>query len=270
LLALLTATVSRAEQLLGRALPLLEKYAPTGRSSARLTLVTLGSVTPIARLVVDALRRSKRFVRLLGVEWLRPFPDAALAAAIEDTDRVVVVERACPELPLLSRVQRALSGRPVRVGSASYGPERSLPRPRDLFELVDRSIDAELPKAARLGPPPAPRPSRHPARQVALERLARGGPASVSSVSRPAGLPREDIAVTVLSRGGAPPERLLQHWQRLAPEVSRATLSWLEASDRWRSRLAFGSSAARTAADDEADAVVLADPELLGGGGGLR
>jgi pyruvate ferredoxin oxidoreductase alpha subunit len=60
---------------------------------AELVLVTLGSVTGTARVVVDALRAQGRKVGLVKLRYLRPFPERELVELLRDAKAIGVLEK---------------------------------------------------------------------------------------------------------------------------------------------------------------------------------
>lgn len=74
----------------GRRYGLVEEYRTDG---AELVLVTSGTITSTAREVVDELRDQGRMVGLLKMRVFRPFPVAAVRAALGRTAKVAVLDR---------------------------------------------------------------------------------------------------------------------------------------------------------------------------------
>jgi pyruvate/2-oxoacid:ferredoxin oxidoreductase alpha subunit len=81
--------------LFGRRHPVVETYpcADAGERDADLALVTSGTVTGTARVVVDDLRRRGMHVRLVKIRLFRPFPFEAVRAALAGARRVAVFDR---------------------------------------------------------------------------------------------------------------------------------------------------------------------------------
>ena len=70
--------------------PLIEEYR---LEDAELALVTIGSMTGAAKDAVDFARDKGEAVGLIKVKTFRPFPLAAMTAALAKVDRVGVVDR---------------------------------------------------------------------------------------------------------------------------------------------------------------------------------
>jgi pyruvate ferredoxin oxidoreductase alpha subunit len=90
-LAVLAELDDELEALTGRRCGALEPYRLDG---ARRVLVALGSTAGTAKDVVDELRAEGEPVGLLKLRSFRPFPAAAIAAALARKDEVIVLDRA--------------------------------------------------------------------------------------------------------------------------------------------------------------------------------
>jgi pyruvate ferredoxin oxidoreductase alpha subunit len=90
-LAVLAELSDELEALCGRRCDALEPYRLDG---ARRVLVALGSTAGTAKDVVDELREEGEPVGLLKLRSFRPFPAAAIAAALRHKDEVIVLDRA--------------------------------------------------------------------------------------------------------------------------------------------------------------------------------
>ena len=90
-LAVLAELSDELEALCGRRCDALEPYRLDG---ARRVLVALGSTAGTAKDVVDELRAEGEPVGLLKLRSFRPFPAAAIAAALRHKDEVIVLDRA--------------------------------------------------------------------------------------------------------------------------------------------------------------------------------
>ena len=99
----------------------IEPYRLDGASTA---IVALGSTAGTVKDVVDELREAGEPVGLLKLTSFRPFPAAAIAAALRDVDSVVVLDRAdSPGAtpPLHAEVAAALYGSGCELSGAVYG-----------------------------------------------------------------------------------------------------------------------------------------------------
>ena len=140
-------------------------------------LVSMGTIADTAEAVVDELRRQGRRVGALTVTAFRPFPAAAVAAALGAARAVAVVERtdepAAADNPLTREVKAALQdraaegGRVPLVRSVSAGLGSRDVAAGDLAAVLDWLSRAapDDPRAARF----AVVGIRHP---LALERVA--------------------------------------------------------------------------------------------------
>ena len=109
------------ERLTGRRYGVIEEYRLDGASTA---IVALGSTAGTVKDVVDELREEGEPVGLLKLVSFRPFPAAAVAAALHGVDSVVVLDRAdspggAP--PLHAEVAAALYGSGCELSGAVYG-----------------------------------------------------------------------------------------------------------------------------------------------------
>ena len=96
---------------------------------ARIVLIAMGAAIEVARSAADRLRKDRKLrVGVLGIHALRPFPGAAIAAAVGNAEQVFVLERTdtplAGEPPLTREVRACLhaaaSGR-IPCRSAVYG-----------------------------------------------------------------------------------------------------------------------------------------------------
>ena len=107
--------------LCGRSYGEIEPYRLDGASTA---IVALGSTAGTVKDVVDELREAGEPVGLLKLTSFRPFPGAAIAAALQDVDEIVVLDRAdSPGAtpPLHAEVAAALYGSGCGLSGAVYG-----------------------------------------------------------------------------------------------------------------------------------------------------
>ena len=119
---MLPDAADRLSDVLGRHVePLVRPYACRG---ARTVVIAMGSVLgTLAEVVDDRLARGDR-VGALGITCFRPFPAAAVRAAVDGADEVLVVERslaAGEDGPLTAEVARALAGSGPRVRTVVAG-----------------------------------------------------------------------------------------------------------------------------------------------------
>lgn len=149
-------------------------------ADADVVIVAQGNAARVARSVGEQLRAKGPKVAVLAVNCLRPFPSAAVAAALEGR-RVVVLERAADRLdgpaPLLSEVRAALSGgRPPKgLHSALWGLGGAPLRPTDLAALC-REAGGKARSRVFLGVG-TPTASALPKREARLQELHRAFPA---------------------------------------------------------------------------------------------
>jgi pyruvate ferredoxin oxidoreductase alpha subunit len=109
------------ELLSGRRFGALEEYRLEGAARA---IVALGSTAGTVKDVVDELRESGEPVGLLEIRSYRPFPSAAVRAALSDVESVTVLDRAdspggAP--PLFAEVAATLYGSGVDLHGSVYG-----------------------------------------------------------------------------------------------------------------------------------------------------
>ena len=111
----------RVRLLSGRSYGEIEEYRLEGAATA---VVALGSTAGTVKDVVDELREEGESVGLLKLTSFRPFPAAAIAAALSGVDSVVVLDRAdSPGAtpPLHAEVAAALFGSSCELSGAVYG-----------------------------------------------------------------------------------------------------------------------------------------------------
>ena len=112
---------SEFAQLSGRSYAEIEEYRLEGATTV---IVALGSTAGTVKDVVDELREEGESVGLLKLTSFRPFPAAAIAAALSGVDSVVVLDRAdSPGAtpPLHAEVAAALYGSGCELSGAVYG-----------------------------------------------------------------------------------------------------------------------------------------------------
>ena len=105
----------------GRTYGQIEEYRLEGATTA---IVALGSTAGTVKDVVDELREEGTSVGLLKLTSFRPFPAAAIAAALSGVDFVVVLDRADSPggtPPLHAEVATALYGSGCELSGAVYG-----------------------------------------------------------------------------------------------------------------------------------------------------
>jgi pyruvate ferredoxin oxidoreductase alpha subunit len=102
----------------------LEPVSSYRTDGADTVLVTMGSVTGTARDLVDELATEGEYVGVVSLSLYRPFPVAAVRAALVGARRVIVVERAfAPGAGgvVSPDVVGALTGRSIEVGTVVAG-----------------------------------------------------------------------------------------------------------------------------------------------------
>lgn len=148
---------------------------PYRSEDADTVVVALGSVLGTVKDVVDERRAAGERVGALGIGTFRPFPAAAVRAALADTERVLVLEKAlapgsggilATDLALacagaghdVHTVIGGLGGRPVTGSSLSGLLDRARSgrlEPLHFLDLDERLVDNELARMAarrRSGP----------------------------------------------------------------------------------------------------------------------
>ncbi|MCP4627462.1 MAG: hypothetical protein GY850_28710 [bacterium] len=76
----------------GRDWGLIEEY-PANAGDSDITIVTQGTVTSTARIVIDELREQGESVKLVKLRLFRPFPKEDVVNALKASKKVVVVDR---------------------------------------------------------------------------------------------------------------------------------------------------------------------------------
>ncbi len=276
--------------LTGRVAPLVRQL---GERSAPAVVVVAGAAAELVDAVREGLQHSEGLrVRVVCLEWLRPFPHKALLRALAGAKRVVVLERGAapgPQAWLCRQVRSSALGEGFGIASATFGPSRELPRPVDVRALMRRLAAGRLGEATHLGVPEL-LSSPQLDRQALAERLQRSYPpgpdapdvlaeaeeeatpeaAGVSSAgadlapaSAGAVLPPGQHVVEVSLGRLAPPVDLLQSWAQSLlgegeawPHTRLASLG----SGGWCVRLAWGPRALlRSASDAGVDVLVVRD-----------
>jgi pyruvate ferredoxin oxidoreductase alpha subunit len=131
-------------ELSGRHIGAIEEYELEG---AERVLVVMGSSAGTTKDVVDELRAEGEAVGLLQVRSFRPFPDAAVRAALKNVKAVAVLDRADSpggRPPLFAEVATAAYGGPPVVRSFVYGLGG-----RDLHPEDIRGVFASVENAGR-------------------------------------------------------------------------------------------------------------------------
>jgi pyruvate ferredoxin oxidoreductase alpha subunit len=142
--AVLSEVAEDFERLSGRRHGLLEEYRLDGATRA---IVALGSTTGTVKDVVDDLRDEGESVGLLKLISFRPFPAAAVAAALADVDSVVVLDRADSPggiPPLRAELSAALYGSGCELGGAVYGLGGRDLHPGDIRAVFAGSADTHI------------------------------------------------------------------------------------------------------------------------------
>ncbi|HEX5800026.1 MAG TPA: transketolase C-terminal domain-containing protein [Gaiellaceae bacterium] len=142
--AVLADLAAELETLTGRRLGALEDYRLDGAETA---LVALGSTAGTVKDVVDELRAEGDEVGLLKLISFRPFPAAAVAAALGDVESVVVLDRAdspggAP--PLRAEVAAALYGSGCRLDGSVYGLGGRDLHPADVRALLAGTVPTHV------------------------------------------------------------------------------------------------------------------------------
>ena len=150
---------------------------------AKIVLVAMGAAVEVARSAADRLRKaSKLRVGVVGIHALRPFPGAAIAAAIGKAEQVFVLERTdaplAGEPPLTREVRaclhRAAGGRSA-CRAAVYGVGGLPLRSADIAAMC--AGDArEGGEPLYLGLAFDDKDKTHPKREVMLDALRRAYP----------------------------------------------------------------------------------------------
>lgn len=129
---------------------------------ADVVLVTLGSITGLARSVVEGLRSQGVKAGLLKIRYMRPFPTAAIACALANAKAIGVLEKdisfgaeGTVFTNVLSALQQAGNGVPALnfVGGLG-GDDISVEQMREAFDLlmdVSQGQDVEGPRVRFLG-----------------------------------------------------------------------------------------------------------------------
>ena len=182
------------QEIFGRGgVPLVEPYRC---DDAEYIVVGLGSLTYQLRDVVETLRAEGHRIGVLGVRLYRPFPDAAIAAALQGARGVFVMEKALSygyEGALCSDLKSALYDHipDKSTGAVRQGPRRRHRRPRDQDRRSRRRSALRHSPAASRNPtgsgsssrsqhdhqdhdPLAPQGRVRPPRQPRLHRLRPG------------------------------------------------------------------------------------------------
>ena len=184
--ALAELALSELSAVTGRPLGFVHTHAidhSKGAKKTRHVLVAQGSVVELAEAVADHVaesRSKKARVGVLSIDFLRPFPTAAVAAALADAEIVTVLERADDPLgqtpPLQADVAAAISGSGTRVLSAVYGVGGKTVTVADVLAVCDNMAAADPKPAVFLGMASRSAKSRLPKRQVLLDGVHRAYP----------------------------------------------------------------------------------------------
>lgn len=257
--------------LTGRPLPLATTH---GLGQARVVVVAQGSTVGVAEAVADHLRTGERKrVGVVGVQWLRPFPDREVREALAGADTVVVCERIespGPDAPLLREVRASLGeDRTPHFVSATWGPSDDVPPAGDLAELCRRALGGRAPPTVRLGLHPLTAASRHPKRQAWLDRVEREYPSA--DEGRVEGAPlllgpasARRVAIHAV-RGDVPPGALSPFTDALSDAAGPrfATRVHTPEPDLWVARVTAADEAVPTVGREEpVDVAVIASVTL--------
>jgi pyruvate ferredoxin oxidoreductase alpha subunit len=130
--------------LTGRRYGVVEAYRLDGASSA---IVALGSTAGTVKDVVDELRDAGEQVGLLKIVSFRPFPAAAVAAALAGVESVTVLDRADSPggtPPLHAEVAAALYGSGSRLAGSVYGLGGRDLHPEDVRAVFDGTAPTHI------------------------------------------------------------------------------------------------------------------------------
>jgi pyruvate-ferredoxin/flavodoxin oxidoreductase len=190
----------------GRQHGVLSHYTMDG---AKTIFVAQGSAIETARAAADHIRKQHKLkVGVLGIHALRPFPSAAIADALQGSERVFVLERLDAPLagePPLTRELRASldAARPAAAPPCKavvYGVGGSPLRIADVAELCTRR---ELPATSPvyLGIAFDDASGEHPKREVLLDALRRAYPEVASlGIRAPGPVPPPENNLTIAIR----------------------------------------------------------------------
>jgi pyruvate-ferredoxin/flavodoxin oxidoreductase len=190
----------------GRQHGVLSHYRMDG---AKTIFVVQGSAIETARAAADHIRKQHKLkVGVLGIHALRPFPSAAIADALQGSERVFVLERLDAPLagePPLTRELRASldAARPAAAPPCKavvYGVGGSPLRIADVAELCTRR---ELPATSPvyLGIAFDDASGEHPKREVLLDALRRAYPEVASlGIRAPGPVPPPENNLTIAIR----------------------------------------------------------------------
>ena len=186
-------------------------YEPVSRyrlDDAKTVLLAQGAAIETARVAADCLRKQHKIrVGVLGIHTLRPFPGAAIAAALEGRERVLVLERVDAPLsgePPLMREVRASLGRLLNNQHPTCHPiiygVGGLPlRVADLVELC-RGTDTSSTEPLFLGLAFDDTSGEQPKREVMLDALRRAYPNAAKlgiRAGQEASISRQDDTLTI-------------------------------------------------------------------------
>jgi len=136
-------------RIFGRSYGMTESYRC---EDAELVLVTTGTITGTARVVIDSERAKGRRVGLLKIRLFRPTPVAELKAALLKVPKVAIIDR---NISFghggiwTQEIKSALYDEPVRPTIFSYiiGIGGRDVTPKDIQEIVDFTLASERPPA---------------------------------------------------------------------------------------------------------------------------
>ena len=178
----LTAAFERYAELTGRSHATVSKYR---LDDATTVLVAVGAAVETARVAADVLRtHHKTRVGVLGIQSLRPFPVAAIGAALSGRRKVLVLERVDPLLSGEPPLTREIRAGVDRFDSGEHSPCRSviygvggLPlRVTDLVRLCLGAVDDDAVAPIYLGLAFDDTSSLQPKREILLDTLRRAYP----------------------------------------------------------------------------------------------
>jgi pyruvate-ferredoxin/flavodoxin oxidoreductase len=212
---------------------------------ARFVIIAQGAVVETAEAVADELRRTKKAkVGVLGVTWLRPFPEGEILEALTGAEVVAVLDRgtepSAETPPLMRDVRAALQGRGPRLLSATFAEIRAA----DIFAVCSNMLSGrEARPAVRLGIAP-PEGSGYPKRQAFLQRVRRDYPGLEQQTLPPSGpidlRPEGSKSVALHIQSEARPEEALESLAHVVSEHAGRNLrgsTTLVEPGLWHARL---------------------------------
>jgi pyruvate-ferredoxin/flavodoxin oxidoreductase len=209
---------------------------------ARQIIVAQGSAIDVAEAAASRLReRHGLHVGVLGIVWLRPFPEDDVREVLRGVERVTVLERIDDGTPLSKEIRSTVRGGDCpTVRSATFA---SLTAAQVASLYLDARL-AETNRAVRLGASPPSVESEFPKREAWLQRVRRDYPdlerELVDEVEPFDARPPGSITVTLQLASATPPVERLESLAALLVDVAGAQLrssTTTEGPGLWRARL---------------------------------